>query len=108
MNFKYLIRPVAVLALFCGAPVLQAQILGGNAAGGLGGSPGGTLGGGMGSIGGMGQGNANGALGGGIDGTDTLRRHTSSAVERTRDTTGRVRDRVSTTHDTAQSAASSA
>ena len=27
MNIKHLIKPVAVLALFCGAPVLQAQIL---------------------------------------------------------------------------------
>jgi hypothetical protein len=90
-----LIKPVAVLAFVCGAPSLHAQILGGNAGGGLGGSLGGTLGGGMGSIGGMGQGNATGAIGGSIDRTDALRRHTSSAVERTRDTAGNVRDQVS-------------
>ena len=64
MNIKHLIKPVAVLAFVCGAPVLQAQVLGGNAGGGLGGSLGGTLGGGMGSVGGMGQGNGTGAIGG--------------------------------------------
>ena len=96
MNIKHLIKPVAVLAFVCGAPALHAQILGGNAGGGLGGSLGGTLGGGMGSIGGMGQGNGTGAIGGGIDRTDALRRHATGAVERTRDATGNVRDRVST------------
>ena len=102
MNYKHLIKPVAVLALFCGAPVLQAQILGGGAGGGLGGSLGGTLGGGMGSIGGMGQGNANGALGGSLERTGELRRHATGAVDRTRETTGHVRDRVATTRDTVQ------
>ena len=95
MNIKHLIKPVAVLAFVCGAPTLHAQILGGNAGGGLGGSLGGTLGGGMGSIGGMGQGNGTGALGGGIDRTDALRRHTTGAVERAHDATGNVRDHVS-------------
>ena len=106
MNYKHLIKPVAVLALFCGAPVLQAQILGGGAGGGLGGSLGGTLGGGMGSIGGMGQGNANGTLGGSLERTGELRRHATGAVDRTRETTGHVRDRVATTRDTVQNTAS--
>ena len=91
-----MIKPVAVFALICGAPLLQAQVLGGGAGGGLGGSLGGTLGGGMGSIGGMGQGSANGALGGSLDHSDTLRRHATGALDRTRETTGRVRDRVAT------------
>ncbi len=95
MNYKHLIKPVAVLALFCGAPVLQAQVLGGGAGGGLGGSLGGTLGAAWVPVGGMGQGNANGALGGSLERTDELRRHTTGAVDRTRETTGRVRDRVS-------------
>ena len=72
MNIKHLIKPVAVLAVICGAPVLQAQILGGGAGGGLGGSLGGTLGSGMGSVGGMGQGGMNGALGGSLERTGTL------------------------------------
>ena len=108
MNYKYLIKPVAVLALFCGAPVLQAQILGGGAGGGLGGSLGGTLGGGMGSIGGMGQGNANGTLGGSLERTGELRRHATGAVDSTRDITRHVRDRVGSTRDTVQNTASSA
>jgi hypothetical protein len=95
MNIKQLIKPVAVLAFVFAAPTLHAQILGGNAGGGLGGSLGGTLGGGMGSVGGMGQGNGTGAIGGSIDRTDALRRHTTSAVGRTRDTAGNVRDQVS-------------
>ena len=99
MNYKHLIKPVAVLALFCGAPVLQAQILGGGAGGGLGGSLGGTLGGGMGSIGGMGQGNANGTLGGSLERTGELRRHATGTVDRTRETTGHVRDRVVTSRE---------
>src|SRR5688500_19852962 len=97
MNKSFFIKPVVAFALICGAPLLQAQVLGGNAGGALGGGLGGTLGGGMGSIGGMGQGSANGALGGSIDRTDTLRRHTSGTLERTRETTGQVRDRVSST-----------
>ena len=55
MNFKTFIKPVAAFALICGAPLLQAQVLGGGATGGLGGNLGGTLGNGMGSIGGNGQ-----------------------------------------------------
>ena len=45
MNFKHLIKPVAAFALICGAPLLQAQVLGGGATGGLGGTLGGSLGG---------------------------------------------------------------
>ena len=37
MNFKTFIKPVAAFALICGAPLLQAQVLGGGATGGLGG-----------------------------------------------------------------------
>ncbi len=100
MNFKTFIKPVAAFALICGAPLIQAQVLGGGATGGLGGAVGGTLGGGMGSIGGTGQGNAGGTLGGTLDHGDTLRRHTSGAVDRTRDTGSRVRDRATSTRDT--------
>jgi hypothetical protein len=85
MNFKNLIRPMAAFALICGAPLVQAQVLGGGATGGLGGAVGGTLGGGMGSIGGNGQGNAGGTLGGTLDHGDTLRRHTRAQ------STGRVK-----------------
>ena len=83
MNFKNFIKPVAAFALICGAPLVEAQVLGGGATGGLGGSLGGALGGGMGSIGGNGQGSLGGTLGGGLDHGDTLRRHTTGAVERT-------------------------
>ena len=69
---------LAVFALICGAPLIQAQVLGGGAAGGLGGGLNGTLGGGMGSIGGAGNGAASGSLGGGLDGTGTLRRTTTA------------------------------
>ena len=86
---KYFIKSAAAFALICGAPLLQAQVLGGGATGGLGGSLGGTLGGGMGSVGGMG--NAGGTLGGSLDHGDTLRRHASGAVDRTRETTGRAK-----------------
>ena len=61
---------------------------------------GGTLGDGLGSIGGSGQGNIGGTLGGSLDAGDTLRRHTSGAVDRTRETGGRVRDRATSTRDT--------
>src|SRR5687767_6068818 len=104
--FKSIIKPMAAVALICGAPLIQAQVLGGGATGGLGGSLGGTLGNGMGSVGGMGQGNVGGTLGGSLDHGDTLRRTSSGAVERTRDTTRRARqgvtDRAATTRDTAQ------
>src|SRR5688572_21753275 len=104
MNFKTFSKPfvkaIAAFALVCGAPLIQAQVLGGGAAGGLGGGLNGTLGRGMGSIGGAGQGDASGALGGGLDGAGTLRRTTSGAVDHTRETTGRVRDRAASTRDT--------
>jgi hypothetical protein len=85
MKFKYSIKPVAVFALICGAPLLQAQVLGGNATGGLGGGLGGTLSGAGGSIGGMGQGNVGGSIGGTLDHGDTLRRHATGTVDRTRE-----------------------
>src|SRR4051812_6500950 len=87
-------KSIVSIALVCGAPLIQAQVLGGGATGGLGGSLGGTLGGGMGSIGGMGQGGVDGAFGGTFDHGDTLRRTGSGALERTRDVGGRVRDRA--------------
>src|SRR5215510_11328629 len=106
------IKTVAVLALICGAPLIQAQVLGGGAAGGLGGNLGGTLGNGMGSIGGNGQGSLGGTLGGSLDHGDTLRRHTTGAVDRTREVGGRARERAAGTRDvitgTASSAASTA
>ena len=112
MNFKTFIKPVAAFALICGAPMLQAQVLGGGATGGLGGNLGGTLGNGMGSIGGNGQGSMGGTLGGSLDHGDMLRRHTTGAVDRAHETGGRVRDRASGTRDavagTATSAASTA
>jgi len=112
MNFKNFIKPVAAFALICGAPLLQAQVLGGGATGGLGGNLGGTLGNGMGSIGGNGQGSMGGTLGGSLDHGDMLRRHTTGAVDRAHETGGRVRDRASGTRDavagTATSAASTA
>lgn len=104
MNIKHLIKPVALLAIVCGAPA-HAQLLGGNAGGGLGGSLGSTLGSGMGSIGGAGQGNATGAITSGIDRNDELRRHTTGAVERTRETTRRARDRASSPATTVGGAA---
>ena len=107
MNFKYLIKPVAAFALICGAPLLQAQVLGGGATGGLGGTLGGTLGGGTGSIGGMGQGGVGGTLGGSLDHGDTLRRHATGTVDRTREISGRVRDRAASTRDTVQGTAAS-
>src|SRR5215510_1207297 len=103
MNFisKPLVQAMAVFALVSGAPLIQAQVLGGGATGGLGGNLGGTLGGGMGSIGGAGHGNMGGTLGGSLDHADTLHRRTSSrAVERSRDVGGRVRDRAAGTRDT--------
>jgi hypothetical protein len=109
---KNIIKSLAAFALIGGAPLLQAQVLGGGATGGLGGNLGGTLGNGMGSIGGSGQGSMGGTLGGTFDHGDTLRRHTTGAVDRTRETGGRVRDRASGTRDvitgTGSSAASSA
>src|SRR3954465_9579179 len=101
---KALIKSAVAFALVCGAPLIQAQVLGGG--GGLGGNLGGTLGGGMGSIGGMGQGSMNGTLGGTFDHGDTLRRAGSDTLERTRDAGGRVRDRAAGTRDTVQGAAS--
>src|SRR5262245_1589803 len=106
--FKSIIKPVAAFALICGAPLIQAQVLGGGATGGLGGGLGGTLGNGMGSVNGMGHGGIDGTLSGGLDHGDTLRRHASGAVERTRETTGRVKDRAATTRDNAHGALSSA
>ena len=112
MNFKNSIKTIAVFALICGAPLLQAQVLGGNATGGLGGGLGGTLSGAGGSLGGMGQGNVGGSIGGTFDHGDTLRRHATGTVDRTREIGGEVRqgasDRASSTRDTAQGAASSA
>src|SRR5688572_3712578 len=107
MNFKQLMKPLAAFALVCGAPLIQAQVLGGGGAtGGLGGNLGGSLGGSMGnsagSIGGMGQGGATGTLGGTLDHGDTLRRTGRGAIDRTRDTTGRVRDRAAATRDRAR------
>src|SRR6478752_7463163 len=103
-NFK----TIAVLALICGAPLLQAQVLGGNAAGGLGGGLGGTLGSGMGSMSGNGQGAFGGNLGGTFDHGDALRRHAGNAVDRTRDVGSRVHDRADNTRSAAQGAGESA
>src|SRR4051795_5506187 len=89
-------KSVVTMALVCGAPLIQAQVLGGGAGGGLGGGLGGALGGGMGSLGGMGHGGIDGSIGGTIDHGDTLRRTSSGAIDRTRDATGRVRDRATT------------
>src|SRR3954465_5402844 len=99
MNFKHVIKPVAAFALLCGAPLLQAQVLGGGAAGGLGGNLGGTLGSGMGS--------ATGSIGGTFDRGDTLG-GARGAVDRTRDTGRRVKDRAMNNRETAQTTASSA
>ena len=115
MNLKNYIKPMAAFALICGAPLLQAQVLGGGLGGGLNGAMGGTLGNGMGSLGGNGQGsvggNLGGDMGGALDHGDALRRHAGGAVERTRDMGSRAHDRVSSTRDavggTASSAASS-
>src|SRR5689334_21493038 len=113
---KY-IKSAVALALVCRAPLLQAQVLGGNAGGALGGGLGGSLGGGMGSLGGMGNGSANGALSGSLYHGDLIRRTGTRSVERTRDVAGnvgqrtrdvttrageRVRDGVSSTRDAAQ------
>ena len=63
-------------------------------------------------MGGTGHGGANGTLGGVLDHGDTLRRTGQGALERTRETTRRVRDdagnRVATTRDTVSNAGASA
>ena len=78
MNFTF--KTLAALAVFCGAPLLHAQVLGGGATGGLGGNLGGTLGGGMGSIAAQGHGNVGGTLGGAFDHGDTVRRAATGTV----------------------------
>src|SRR3954465_3254760 len=100
---KNFIKLIAACALIIGAPLVEAQVLGGGATGGLGGNLGGTLGNGMGSIGGNGQGSMDGTLGGNLEHGAPLRRHTTGAVDRTRDVGGRVRDRAAGTRDTASS-----
>jgi hypothetical protein len=94
MNTKYLLGAAIVAVLNCAT--LNAQVLGGNAVGGLGGSLGGNLGG-MRDIGVMGQGNGHGAFGADLD-TGSLRRTTGDlthrATDRTRDTLETTRGRT--------------
>jgi len=111
MNQKFLKSAVA-FALVCGAPLLQAQVLGGGAGGALGGGLGGSLGGGIGTLGGSGNGSMNGALDGSLGGLahgDTLRRAGAHAVERTReivnDAGQRAHEGAARSRDTAQGAA---
>lgn len=82
----------AVAAVLSTAPV-NAQVLGGNVAGGLGG----TLSGGMRDMGVITQGSGNGSFGGSLD-TGSLHRSTSDitgrATNRVRNTAGTARDRT--------------
>jgi hypothetical protein len=83
MNKNFL-KSLAAFALICGAPLVQAQVLGGGATGGLGGNLGGTLGTGMGS--GMGTlgGNGQGSLAGTLGRQPRSRRHPAPSHQRRR------------------------
>src|SRR5262245_23170663 len=98
MNTKYLLGAAIIAVLNC--TTLNAQVLGGNAVGGLGGSLGGNLGGTR-DIGVMGQGNGHGAFGTDLD-TGSLRRTTGDLTHRAKD---RTRDTLATTRDHTRSTA---
>ena len=97
MKTKYMLGAAIVVALNC--VTANAQVLGGNVAGGLGGTLGGGLGGAR-DVGVMGQGNGHGSLGTELD-TGSLRRTTREVASRTTDRTrGAVdasRERTSST-----------
>lgn len=103
MKTKLLVGAV-IFAANCA--IANAQVLGGNAVGGVGGSLGGGFGG-MREIGVAGHGTANGALGADV-GTDSLRRSTTDLADRTsnraRSTARGTRERARSTVGTASSA----
>ena len=103
MKTKLLVSAV-LLAANCA--IANAQVLGGNAIGGVGGSLAGSLGG-MREIGAAGHGSAQGALGADV-GTDSLRRSTNDlagrAAHRARATAQAKRERARSTVGTVSNA----
>lgn len=88
----YIAAVTTALAATLGCSAVNAQILGGNAAGGLGG----TLSGGLRDASVMTQGGADGSFGTDFDAGSsigTLRRTTSSAADRTQSTVGKAKEK---------------
>ena len=107
MNFKTFIKPVAAFALICGAPLIQAQVLGGGATGGLGGAWAARWAVAWDPSAAMARATRVARWAArSITATRCVAR--PGAVDRTRETGGRVRDRAASTRDTVRGTASSA